>query len=203
MGKKYVELDVNNKNTKAEKLSLRHPCFVKTAGIHRVHEDEDDPFCYVRLFEHYNNNLLPHPDSGIDIGCNDRFFRREAPEKQLRQRRKLKQTFRAGLTSHNVCGKGYFNGMMKEIAERAQLDNIERQYAASLRPESISACYNADNPVDSSVVCAFSRHKPGSSAHEVYKRANQSQLDKKTEAMRQERYRTFRDPQVCSITLFY
>ena len=96
-GRRYVEILPNQRNTKTEKLNLLNPTFDCDPDEHRIHEDLDDPFDFVKLYHHYNNNCLPPPDSGIDIGFENRFFRRVAPSKVLKDRKKAGICYTAGL----------------------------------------------------------------------------------------------------------
>ena len=73
-GRRFIEILPNTKNTKTSKLNLINPTFDCDPDEHRIHEDLEDPYDYVKLWHHYNENCLLHPDSGVDIGENDRFF---------------------------------------------------------------------------------------------------------------------------------
>jgi hypothetical protein len=151
------------------------------------------------LFHHYNTKCLPPPESGIDIGCDDRFFRREAPKKELKKRKKLGITYTAGLSAGQVVGVNSFKLIVNEIAREVGLDNPDRQTSASLRSEHICTLVNAEDTIDSNVVMSSSRHK-SDAAHKVYKRNSQAQLDKKTKAFHAEKTKR---PMKVSIFHFY
>ena len=50
-------IKINLKNNVIEN-DLEHSTYV---------EDLDDPLDFVRIFHHYNDNLLPHPKTSIDL----------------------------------------------------------------------------------------------------------------------------------------
>ena len=163
-----------------------NPNFNCNPESHKIHEDLDDPYDYVKLWFHYNENCLPHPDSGVDIGHEDRFFRRIAPKKVRDERMKKGITFTAGLEGQQLIGKSYFPKMMREIAVECNFLNPERQTAASLCSEHICTLVNAEDTIDSLVIMNSSRHK-SEEAHNCYKRKSKSQLDKKTVAFHKEK----------------
>ena len=181
-----MEILPNTKNTKTSKLNLINPNFDCDPDEHRIHEDLDDPWDYVKLWHHYNEHCLPHPDSGIDIGEENRFFRRVAPDKVLKKRMAQGITFTAGLESGQLIGKTYFPKLMKEIARECGFVNPERQTSASLRSEHICTLVNAEENIDSTVVMRSSRHK-SESAHNCYKRKSKEQLDRKSSAFHAEK----------------
>lgn len=185
-GCRYVEILPSSKNTKVSKLNLKNETFDCDPEEHRIHEDPDDPFCYVKLWHHYNEKCLPHPNSGVDIGFEGRFFRREAPAKVLKKRRKAGIMFTAGLERGQLVGKNAIPLMMNEIAHECHLIHPERQTAASLRSEHICTLVNAKDTIDAKTIMASSRHK-SIDAHNVYKRKSKNQLDKKTAAFHEEK----------------
>ena len=102
---RYIDILPNAKNTKTSRLGLLNDTFDCDPEEHRIHEDHNDPYCYVKIWHHYNENLLPHPNSGVELGHNDRFFCREAPIRVLKQRMIKGITFRAGLEQNQLVGK--------------------------------------------------------------------------------------------------
>ena len=186
-GCRYVEGAPNIRNTKTEALSLKKTKFNTTEKIHRYHEDVDDKYDFVRIFHHYNENLLPPIGSDLyPMGHGDRFFRRRAPEKELRQRRRNGVTFEAGLKPAQLMGVNAFTKLMKQVAVECCLDHPENQGSASLRSEGICTIVNAAESINQSAAMAFSRHVTAS-AHASYKRDSQTQLDKISEAFKQEK----------------
>ena len=167
-------------------MNLLNDTFDCDPEQHRIHEDPDDPFCYVKLWHHYNEKCLPPPDSGVDIGQGDRFFRRAAPDKELKKRRVKGIMYTAGLKLQQLVGKNAIPAMMTEIARECDLIDPERQTAASLRSEHICTLVNAKEAIDSKTLMASSRHK-SMEAHNVYKRKSKVQLDKKTLAFHEEK----------------
>ena len=185
-GRRLIDILPNSKNTKTSRLGLLNKTFDCDPEDHRIHEDPDDPYDYIKIWHHYNENLLPHPDSGIELGHNDRFFRREAPIGVLKDRMKKGITFRAGLHQNQLVGKNAFSSFMNEIARECNFINPDRQTAASLRSEHICTLVNAKDTIDSKVLMASTRHK-SLDAHNVYKRKSKEQLDKKTIAFHAEK----------------
>ena len=187
-GRRYIDILPNSKNTKTNRLGLLNDTFNCDPESHRIHEDPEDPYDYVRLWHHYNENLLPHPDTGIKLEPDDRFFRREAPIKVLKKRMKAGITFRAGLAPGQLVGKNAFSTFMNEIAHECKLTNPERQTAASLRSEHICTLVNAKDTIDPKVIMESTRHK-SIDAHNCYKRKSKNQLDKKTIAFHEEKHK--------------
>lgn len=187
-GRRYIEIIPDTKNTKTCKLSLSNPTLESDHELHRYHEDTEDPFDLVKLFHHYNEKCLPAPDTNIDIGFGNRFFRRVAPQYVLKARKKKGIYFTAGLHKNQLVGKNSFTTIVRKIASDCGLDNPRRQTAASLRSEHIFTLVNADRSIDSTTIMGSSRHK-SEAAHRQYKRKSQEQLDRKTEAFHQEKRR--------------
>ena len=185
-GRRFIEVTPNTKNTKTEKLSLKHPTFDSNHLTHRYHEDEDDPFDFVKLFHHYNDHCLPPATSGVELGFGNRFFRRKAPNSVLNMRKKAGIMFTAGLEKNQVVGKNYFKDLMRSIAIDCDLDNPDRQTSSSLRSEHICTLMNAQDALDPKTIMASTRHKT-IAAHNVYKRNSQVQLDKRTKAFHEEK----------------
>ena len=175
-GRRYIEIVANTKNTKTERLSLKQTTFTSSSEEHRYHEDLDDEWDFVKLFHHYNDNCLPPPE--VEMGFDNRFFRRVAPNKVLKKRRKKGIKFTAGLEKGQVLGKNYFNELMSQIAKECKLTNPEKQKAASLRSEHICTLVNAKDTIDAKTIIASSRQKT-EAAHNVYKHKSHIQLDKK------------------------
>ena len=187
-GRRYVEILPNSKNTKVNKLNLLNDTFDCDPEKHRIHEDPDDPLCYVKLWHHYNEKCLPPPESGVDIGQNNRFFCHEAPDKELKARRRKGIMYTAGLKPQQLVGKNAIPAIINEIACECDFIHPERQTAASLRSEHICTLVNAKEAIDPKTVMDSSRHKT-ILAHNVYKRKIKDQLDLKTKAFHEEKHK--------------
>ena len=48
-GRRYVDILVNAKNHKTQKLNLMNETFDSNDDQHRIHKDPDDPFDFVRV----------------------------------------------------------------------------------------------------------------------------------------------------------
>ena len=67
-------LVLHGKKHKTFKLSMKNHCIEDDPEYSTYVEDVKDPINFVKIFIQYNTKFLPHPDSGIKLPKNGRFF---------------------------------------------------------------------------------------------------------------------------------
>ena len=195
-------IDINyGADQKQFKLSLKNDCIEEDDNGYV--EDPNDEFDFIKLFTHYNERLLPHPDTaGIPLPQDGRFFRHEASKKELKDRAKKKlfngQVFDAGFKNGAPCSKSYMNTACKQIASRCGFTHVERQTARSKRREGISALANSKHSIDHDYIKKRARHK--SDVHKVYKEFDDQNFDATQRTFYEQKHAK---PVVCIIYFYF
>ena len=154
---------------KTRKIDFHNPYNREDTGYHDVVANPDDEFCTVKLYKFYVTNWLDP-----DLPPSAKFFRRQAPRKEIRNRRKNDLFFESG----EPFGVNYFNQLMVSMAHDCGFNNPDRCTAHGRRKEGISKLANSG--VEDKVILNSARHNH-LSTNMIYRKP-----DAKTIAMKNE-----------------
>jgi hypothetical protein len=167
---------------KVQSLGIDKPTVRDEKGLHDMISSPDDPFCIVKLYKFFVEVAFP-------VGYKGRFFRRQAPDKELIKRRKdtrdalakgnVLKFFEADLTNNGVFGKNYFSVVTKRMAARCGFTDPERHTARSKRRSGISSLASSDVP--SAEIEGSARHK-SAATNALYQKPNEATHAKRYEA---------------------
>ena len=158
------------------KLSLGNPYRRDPSGYHLIYANPGDPFCLVELYEFYfTRHLKPAMEH---LGYDDhRFFCHRAPQKILREWKKVGLTCEAGVGHKNYhWGVNQFDVKIKKLAEYCNFDNAESYTMRSNRRVGIT---KMSGKLSASNVQNSARHK-SASCNVLYQQENgQDHVDQK------------------------
>ena len=146
-GYEYLRLVIPAHAEKTRKIDFRNPYNREEVGYHDVVANPDDEFCTVKLYKHYVTNFLDP-----DLPQTAKFFRRRAPQKEIRFRQKRNLFFESG----EPFGQNYFNQLMVTMAHECGFTNPSRCTAHGRRKEGISKL--ANNGVEEKVILNAAWH---------------------------------------------
>jgi hypothetical protein len=124
-GKRFVKLCGLDGREKTDKLSLSNPYTVELGNVLVIWEGSDkDRFEYTKLMHYYyQTQLIPAcEEAGVD-DCP--FFNRRAPEKILKERRKLGMTHVIYIHKNYKWSADYMNKEVRELAIQCDFNNAE------------------------------------------------------------------------------
>ena len=170
-GHEYLRLTIPNHAEKTRKIDFRNPYNREDVGFHDVVSNPDDEFCTVKLYKHYVTNWLDP-----DLPPSAKFFRRRAPRKEIRNRRKNKLFFESG----EPFGQNYFNQLMVTMAIDCKFTNPTRCTAHGRRKEGISKLANSG--VEEKVILNSARHNHVSTSM-MYRKPDAATIATKNECL--------------------
>ena len=170
-GREYLRLVIPSHAEKSRKIDFCNPYNRDDVGYHDIVANPDDDFCTVKLYKYYVNNWLDP-----NLYPSDKFFRRRAPRKEIRNRRKNNIFFESG----DAFGQNYFNQLMVTMAHECGFENPSRCTAHGRRKEGISKLANSG--VEDKVILNSARHNH-LSTNMIYRKPDATTIATKSKSL--------------------